>query len=390
MSQNAAEAGSDEQQSASDLFQDGVVSDEESDFESFYQELKGQLSDDNIRQTMFDDRELMTASVPSQISEAEFFDMNSNLENQSVALYGGDPLVIGAKNRPDAISTVNGAEAFVLQDLNETNDPVIAELQLALPGMPMARLEGIRDTFEKSLNSPSILELVPLLRENMPDFISPAWLRKKNLQNASYVMQRAEEEKTVDLHMLNGMLEVKTSAGSIDAALAYHNEEFSRHGQVSLYLVNDTARCSSPPLTFSTPLQTPTAYSDRLVLQMLVQNNRLPRALHFKQQVEGEGRRLDALSYGTLVEYYSRRGQLGSAMMLLEECISVHSSSPGEKTLTPLRLLCRQNGLVDRVEALAGKDPLQWLKHGETNLKREMSKKGRRNVQYAINRLVDA
>ena len=123
---------------------------------------------------------------------------------------------------------------------------------------------------------------------------------------------------------------------------------------------------------------------------MLIRNHRLPRALAFKQQIEDAGRNLDSLSYGSMIEYYSRRGQLGSAMMLLEECASVHGSPPGDKSLAPLRLLCRQQGLVDKVEALAGKDPLEWLRHGETNLKREMSKTGRRNVQYAINRLVDA
>jgi hypothetical protein len=131
----------------------------------------------------------------------------------------------------------------------------------------------------------------------------------------------------------------------------------------------------------------PTGYSDRLVLQMFVDNNRLPRALAFKEKVEDRGGALDIASYGSLVEYYGRRDQLGSALMVLKECIDRHDASPSEKYLTKVRVLCRQQGLEEHVhlKELIGEDPIEWLRHGERYLKRERTKKGRRNVLMAYN-----
>lgn len=136
--------------------------------------------------------------------------------------------------------------------------------------------------------------------------------------------------------------------------------------------------------------QNPNAYSDRLMLQMFVDNHRLPRALDFKHRIENEKRTLDLPSYGTLVDYYARHQQLGSAISLLKECFEVHGSSPSEKYISSTRLLARQlqmhGGL--RLDELLGKDPTEWLKHGERHLKRERSQKGRRNVQMAYNRIL--
>jgi hypothetical protein len=167
---------------------------------------------------------------------------------------------------------------------------------------------------------------------------------------------------------LNGALQVKTSAGSLDEALAYHEDEFEKNGL------------------------TPTAYSDRLVLQMLVGNNRLTRALAFKQKVEEDGRHLDVISYGSLIEYYGNHGKLGSAMMVLRECLAIHGAPPGAKSVAKIRLLCRQHDMEAklRLEELIGKDPMEWLRHGEANLKREMSYKGRRDINLARNRMVQA
>jgi hypothetical protein len=125
---------------------------------------------------------------------------------------------------------------------------------------------------------------------------------------------------------------------------------------------------------------------------MLVTNKRLPRALTFKQKIEMEGRSLDLPSYGSLVEYYARHDQLGSALMLLKECVRLHGAPPGEKYLVNLRLVCRQKNLVNEVRLtdLIGEDPIEWLRYGEKYLKREMSKKGRRGVQLARNRIIQA
>jgi hypothetical protein len=125
---------------------------------------------------------------------------------------------------------------------------------------------------------------------------------------------------------------------------------------------------------------------------MFVENNRLPRALGFKQKLEESGRALDISSYGTLVEYYGRHGQLGSALLLLKECIALHGAPPSEKYLTQIRIVCRQQELEKDIHLteLIGEDPVEWLRHGERFLKREMSKKGRRNVLLPYNRLLQA
>ena len=123
---------------------------------------------------------------------------------------------------------------------------------------------------------------------------------------------------------------------------------------------------------------------------MLVENKRLPRVHAFKQKIENEGRNLDLPSYGSLVEYYARHDQLGSAMMLLKECLALHGAPPSEKYLKNLRIISRQKNMENeiRLTDLIGEDPLEWLKHGEKYLKREKSKKGRRNVQLARNRML--
>jgi hypothetical protein len=76
--------------------------------------------------------------------------------------------------------------------------------------------------------------------------------------------------------------------------------------------------------------------------------------------------------------------------MVLKECISHHGAPPSEKSLSKLRLICRQKDLEDdlRLRDLIGEDPIEWLRHGEKYLKREMSKKGRRDVNLAYNRIL--
>ena len=140
--------------------------------------------------------------------------------------------------------------------------------------------------------------------------------------------------------------------------------------------------------------QKPNAYSDRLVLQMLVSVNKLAPALAFKQKVEEQKRVLDLSSYGSLIDYYSRRGQLGSAMLMLEECILRHGAPPREKDVKELRVLARhqdqesQGSSVAQLERWVGEDPTAWLRHGERFLKREKSKRGNRDLLLIKNRLL--
>jgi len=123
---------------------------------------------------------------------------------------------------------------------------------------------------------------------------------------------------------------------------------------------------------------------------MLVTNKRLSRALQFKQRVDDDGRCIDIASYGTLIEYYSKHNQIGSAVLVLKECVAKHNAVPSEAFLSKLRSLCT-NKCIEATVGLSyimGKDPNQWLRHGQQHLKREDSKKGRKNVRMANNRLL--
>ena len=114
----------------------------------------------------------------------------------------------------------------------EENDS-LESLQAALPGLPLTRLKRINNEFKKTLGYPSILRLVPLLRETMPDDVTNGWLKKANTQNAEFVFQKARDNGLVDVHMLNAMLEFKASVSSLDVALAFHGEEFEKYKMVS-------------------------------------------------------------------------------------------------------------------------------------------------------------
>mmetsp|Transcript_20024 Transcript_20024/g.43386 ORF Transcript_20024/g.43386 Transcript_20024/m.43386 type:complete len:1495 (+) Transcript_20024:183-4667(+) len=249
----------------------------------------------------------------------------------------------------------------------EEEDPHILELQQTLPGLPLNRIEKVSDEFARTLGYPSILRLTLAVRENMPEAFSPQCLTRVNLANAKFVMMEAEKEGLVDAHLLNGMLRVHTNSGRIEPALRFYDTEYKKHGL------------------------TPTTHSDRLLLEMLVKKKRIARAFKLKQDIEKDGRSLDLLCYGSLVDHFGRHQQLGSALLLIKECISVHGSPPGEKSLRNIRLMCRQNGLTDKVglEKMAGKDPLEWMRRGE-ELKRVQNKRGKSSaLQYGMNRMLD-
>jgi len=247
------------------------------------------------------------------------------------------------------------------EPLNRTE----AELAEALPGLPPSRIRKIRRVFDKTLGTPSMLRLVPLLRENMPEVVNDRWLKRKNTQDSHFVMKKAKDDGLIDVHMLNGLMQLQASCGSFNRVLQIHEEQFKKYNLK------------------------PTPYSDRIAIQMLVKHSRISRALVLKEKIESDGRNIDILSYGSMVEYYSRRGHLGSSLMLLRECIDLHGAPPPEKYLTKTRLLCRQQEVEDKVGivALIGEDPVEWIRHGETNLKREYSKKGHLHMNYIRNKM---
>lgn len=131
---------------------------------------------------------------------------------------------------------------------------------------------------------------------------------------------------------------------------------------------------------------------ERTVFQMYIDNKKIYEALQFKDEhFDKKGRCLDLLSYGSLIEYFGSHSNVDKAIEALKECIDKHGSPPAEKCLSKLRLLSRQKKSedLDELEDLIGPDPLAWLREGENKLKREYSKKGRKNIHYIRNRLTN-
>lgn len=281
-------------------------------------------------------------------------------------LFSKDPMARLAEEMQSKASLQDVAPHFdeSLEIMDEEMDAELEALREVLPAFSEQRLRKVQRAFAKNLGTPSILDLVKISRENMPDYVTNTWLKHMSILTARYVMKQAIHEGLVDVHMLNGVLQLETSLGRLDRALEFHQTEFAKQRLK------------------------PTSYSDRLVLQMFLHNNRFTRALSFKDGVERDGRTLDIQSYGSLIDYCARRGQIGSAMLLLHECLDKHKGGhPGQAHLAELRIKYRKApDLKEKdLEDLVGPDPIRWLKHGEAHLKREMSKKGRRNVQLAQN-----
>jgi pentatricopeptide repeat protein len=227
------------------------------------------------------------------------------------------------------------------------------------PGLPAHRIEKLRKVVNANLGYTSMLEMIPLMRENIPDRPPLSWLQKKNLQNAHFVMKRMEEKELLnDERALNHVLQVTASSNKLNKALAFHNTEFRRRGL------------------------TPDQRSDRIMVQMLLRNKRMPRALSLKDEVERDGRELDRHSYGSFVQYYSNHNELGSALMMVKECVAVHGFPPSESTLSKVRMLCRKKKLTEetQLEEMIGKDPLTWLRVGISKKKRDRKYKNNRDV----------
>jgi hypothetical protein len=131
----------------------------------------------------------------------------------------------------------NSPKLDALDGLDENQLFRIRHLQAALPGLPISRIKKVANAFEDTLGYPSLLSLVPLLRETLPDHISLGWLRRMNTRNADFVMQKAEEENIVNLPLLNSMLQTKANSSSLAEAQNFHRDEFRRHNVVSARIV---------------------------------------------------------------------------------------------------------------------------------------------------------
>lgn len=133
--------------------------------------------------------------------------------------------------KPAIIDHFANKEVLTQEEILDENAD---ELDLILYGMPKSRIKKIRQEFKSSLGDPSMLSLIPLLRENLPEEISMQWLREKNVQDAHAVFDKAKEDGVVDIHILNSMLQVHAKAGRIDDALTFYDEQYRLQNIVSI------------------------------------------------------------------------------------------------------------------------------------------------------------
>lgn len=125
-----------------------------------------------------------------------------------------------------------------LQVMDETTKDVALpedtdDLDLVLHGLPKSRVKRVRDEFERNLGTPSLIRLVPMLRENMPEVISRQWLVNKNIRDAKTVLTIAKEDKIVDDYLMNSMLQVYAKSDRVEDALNFYDNEFKSMGKVS-------------------------------------------------------------------------------------------------------------------------------------------------------------
>jgi len=255
------------------------------------------------------------------------------------------------------------------KNLSKLQEDRISMLQDALPGLPRSLIEKVAEIYSKNLAAPSLIQLVPALRENLPENLSYTWLRDKNLKDARYAIEQAKcQAGSLDRHTLNAMLGVEVAAGKFNDALMFHNTQFKSLGNIE-----------------------PDHKADRQLIQLLLKHKRISKVLELKDSIEKQGRKLDLLSYGSLMEFYSKQNNLGSALLVLNECLEKHGGhKPGEHYLKQIRILCRHNDCEEKVELekLIGSDPFSWVKDGESKYKREYSKRGKRSVNEARNKFI--
>ena len=154
-------------------------------------------------------------------------DMNEELEEEAESLIAS----LSAEDEEEESSLTVLDDSHSMVALPEDAD----DLDLVLYGLPPNRVDKVRDEFKLTLGTPSMIRLVPLLRENIPENIDRNWLIEKNLRDTESVMEMAKEEDVVDSHLMNSMLQVYCKAGRPQDAVACYEKDFKDMQMVSLF-----------------------------------------------------------------------------------------------------------------------------------------------------------
>ena len=199
---------------------DSILEEFEMQLDSFENGESSQFEDDNSTLEFFEDNALL--SLPGTDGPITYSNDNATIEIDT-----------SVENNVPTDEQSPYPKAFNQEESELSIPDNKDELDQFLDGFPTKRIGRIRKLFNSSLDAPSIIQLVPLVRENMPEEITHHWLKKKNLQDASAVMEQMQVEKSVDIHLMNSMLMVLTKAKRKDDALAYYNDGFSEKNIVS-------------------------------------------------------------------------------------------------------------------------------------------------------------
>lgn len=209
-----------------------LLQEEFSDFDNINID-NGEISDVKIE-------ELVNAMQNDLEHDSTIETSSDDVDKQNLGSCTGNDLI----HQPNKISRTEEEIMFINDDFDRMSnaaltglDPIqlskIEDLQNVLPGMPLRRLKKILSAYDQTLGHPSMLTLIPILRETMPDYLSSGWLKRSNKKNADFALQKASEDGIVDPPLLNSMLEVKANSGSINEAIQYHEEQYAKHHIVS-------------------------------------------------------------------------------------------------------------------------------------------------------------
>ena len=126
------------------------------------------------------------------------------------------------------------------KDINATIIPFdeeehkLQKLSNVLPGLPRERLSDIIHIYSENMSDPSIISLVPVLRETLPKNIDTKYLRDAAYDNALVTMKAAQDDGLIDGHVLNGMLQVVCNSRSVQDILQYYDDMERKYNLVSI------------------------------------------------------------------------------------------------------------------------------------------------------------
>jgi hypothetical protein len=224
-----------------ELFDDGMETEEWDEEDAF-----GETEPDFQLEFDFGENaeDVMHASTSEEVESLKAFDVTNGtheIDGDSdfdAAGELGNFIVASATNgstAPTVIDHVGGDKE--LAGYSDREIDMIEQLKLALPGLPMRRIVKIMRVFKTNLAAPSMLSLIPILRETMPDYLHVKWLKKVNRQNAEFVLEKAIENGTVNRPILDTMLQVKASTGALDGTIEFYEEQYRKQNMVSRLLV---------------------------------------------------------------------------------------------------------------------------------------------------------